>query len=67
MLTNDFFVNLTDMAYSRKPEDDGLYDIRDRASGDVPWTANLQAQRFHERLGLREVGPRRFGADDCMV
>ena len=39
VLTNDFFVNLTDMAYSWDPAGDGLYKIRDRVSGDVKWTA----------------------------
>ena len=38
-LTNDFFVNLTDMAYEWVPTDDGLYEIRDRASGELQWTA----------------------------
>ena len=32
-----------------------------------PLAANTQARRFYERLGFREVGPRRFGADDCVV
>ncbi|MCG8519484.1 MAG: catalase/peroxidase HPI [Pseudomonadales bacterium] len=38
-LTNDFFVNLTDMAYSWKPAGNNLYELRDRSSGDVRWTA----------------------------
>ena len=38
-LTNDFFVNLTDMANSWVPVDGGTYEIRDRKSGDVKWTA----------------------------
>ena len=38
-LTTDFFVNLTDMANEWKPADDGLYEIRDRSSGEVKWTA----------------------------
>ncbi|MEQ8193822.1 MAG: peroxidase family protein, partial [Rhodospirillales bacterium] len=38
-LTNDFFVNLTDMANEWKPVKNGLYEIRDRKSGDVKWTA----------------------------
>jgi catalase-peroxidase len=38
-LTNDFFVNLTDMANVWKPVGDGTYEIRDRKSGDVKWTA----------------------------
>ena len=38
-LTNDFFVNLTDMAYRWVPTADNLYEIRDRKSGAVRWTA----------------------------
>ena len=38
-LTNDFFVNLTDMAYEWKPAGKNLYEIRDRQTGDVRWTA----------------------------
>jgi aminoglycoside 6'-N-acetyltransferase len=32
-----------------------------------PLASNLRAHRFYERLGFRPVGPRRFGADDCLV
>jgi catalase-peroxidase len=39
VLTNDFFVNLTDMAYTWKPVDKNLYEIRDRKTGTVKWTA----------------------------
>ena len=38
-LTTDFFVNLTDMAYSWKPAGENLYEIVDRSSGAVKWTA----------------------------
>jgi len=38
-LTNDFFVNLTDMAYTWKPAGNNLYEIRDRKTGEVKWTA----------------------------
>ena len=38
-LTNDFFVNLTDMAYTWKPAGTNLYEIRDRKTGAVKWTA----------------------------
>jgi catalase-peroxidase len=38
-LTNDFFVNLTDMAYTWKPAGKNLYEIRDRRTGAVKWTA----------------------------
>jgi catalase-peroxidase len=38
-LTNDFFVNLTDMANVWVPVDDGTYEVRDRMTGDLKWTA----------------------------
>ncbi len=38
-LTNDFFVNLTDMAYTWKPAGSNLYEICDRKTGAVKWTA----------------------------
>ena len=38
-LTNDFFVNLTDMRYSWIPTGNNLYEIRERENGTVKWTA----------------------------
>jgi catalase-peroxidase len=38
-LTNDFFVNLTDMAYKWVPKGANAYDIVDRKSGAVKFTA----------------------------
>ncbi|WP_365709015.1 peroxidase family protein, partial [Parvibaculum sp.] len=38
-LTNDFFVNLTDMAYKWEPKEKNLYELRDRKTGAVKWTA----------------------------
>jgi catalase-peroxidase len=38
-LTNDFFVNLTDMANSWEPAGGNHYEIRDRKTGAVKWTA----------------------------
>ncbi len=38
-LTNDFFVNLTDMAYKWVPSDEGVYEVRDRKTDEVKWTA----------------------------
>ena len=38
-LTNDFFVNLTDMRYSWKPTGRNSYDIVERKSGARKWTA----------------------------
>ena len=39
VLTNDFFVNLTDMAYTWKPTGKNSYDICDRQTGQTQWTA----------------------------
>lgn len=38
-LSTDFFVNLTDMGNSWHPGDDGTYEVRDRKTGAVKWTA----------------------------
>ena len=38
-LTTDFFVNLTDMANKWVPVDGGIYEIRDRKTDAVKWTA----------------------------
>ncbi|WP_299908109.1 catalase/peroxidase HPI [uncultured Paracoccus sp.] len=38
-LTTDFFVNLTDMNYQWVPVGKDLYEIRDRKTGAVKWTA----------------------------
>ena len=38
-LTNDFFVNLTDMANKWKPMRNGIYEICDRKTGKAKWTA----------------------------
>ncbi len=39
VLSNDFFVNLTDMAYQWKPASKSHYNIVDRKSGETKWTA----------------------------
>jgi catalase-peroxidase len=38
-LTSDFFVNLTDMTNTWKPVGENQYEIRDRKTGEVKWTA----------------------------
>ncbi|ELM3736636.1 catalase/peroxidase HPI [Edwardsiella piscicida] len=40
VLSNDFFVNLTDMSYTWKPTASNLYEIRERANGALKWTAS---------------------------
>ncbi|WP_047515685.1 catalase/peroxidase HPI [Methylophilus sp. Q8] len=39
VLSNDFFVNLTDMRYTWVPTGQNLYEVRDRSTGAVKWTA----------------------------
>jgi len=38
-LTNDFFLNLTDMQYTWQPVSENLYNIVERKTGKVKWTA----------------------------
>jgi len=52
-LTNDFFVNLTDMATTWKPAGKNLYEIRDRKSGAVKWTATRVDLVFGSNAILR--------------
>ena len=52
-LTNDFFVNLTDMAYTWKPAGRNLYEIRDRKTGAVKWTATRVDLVFGSNSVLR--------------
>jgi len=53
-LTNDFFVNLTDMGNSwHHVESDDAYEIRDRSSGSVKWTATSADLVFGSNSVLR--------------
>ncbi|MDE1997817.1 MAG: catalase/peroxidase HPI [Burkholderiales bacterium] len=52
-LTNDFFVNLTDMAYTWKPTGRNVYEIQDRKSGAVKWTATRVDLVFGSNSVLR--------------
>ena len=52
-LTNDFFVNLTDMANTWKPTGRNSYDICDRKSGAVKWTATRVDLVFGSNAILR--------------
>ncbi|MEW5770948.1 MAG: catalase/peroxidase HPI [Pseudomonadota bacterium] len=40
VLSNDFFVNLTDMAYVWRPAGNNVYEVRERGTGKVRWTAS---------------------------
>lgn len=39
LLTNDFFVNITDMKYTWKPVSENLYQVVDTKTGTAKWTA----------------------------
>ena len=52
-LTTDFFVNLTDMANAWKPAGDGIYEVRDRKSGQTKWTATRLDLVFGSNSVLR--------------
>jgi len=53
VLSNDFFVNLTDMNYSWKPAGDNLYNIVDKKSGATKWTATRVDLVFGSNSVLR--------------
>jgi catalase-peroxidase len=52
-LSNDFFVNLTDMGNTWKPVSSNLYEIRDRKTGAVKWTATRVDLVFGSNSVLR--------------
>ena len=54
-LSNDFFVNLTDMANRWEPTGNGLYNIVDRASGATKWTATRVDLVFGSNSILRAL------------
>ncbi|MEL6710803.1 MAG: catalase/peroxidase HPI [Pseudomonadota bacterium] len=53
VLSNDFFVNLTDMRYTWEPVGDNLYHLRDRATYEVRWTATRADLVFGSNAILR--------------
>jgi catalase-peroxidase len=66
VLSTDFFVNLTDMRLSWAPVEDGHYVLRDRATGQVRWTATRVDLVFGSNSILRayaEVYAQRDGAE----
>jgi catalase-peroxidase len=52
-LTNDFFVNLTDMKNAWKRVEGDLYEIRDRKTDEVKWTASRMDLVFGSNSILR--------------
>ncbi len=54
-LTNDFFVNLVDMNNKWVPASDGVYEVRDRATGKAKWTATRVDLVFGSNSQLRAI------------
>ena len=52
-LTNDFFVNLTDMGFAWEPAGENLYNIRNRKTRDVKFTATRVDLVFGSNSVLR--------------
>jgi len=65
-LTNDYFVNLLDMANEWKPIQNGseLFEVRDRKSGQVKWTATRADLIFGSNSQLRALAEV-YGSDDA--
>jgi catalase-peroxidase len=53
VLSNDFFVNLTDMRYTWKPTGRNSYEVCDRKTGAVKWTATRVDLVFGSNSVLR--------------
>ncbi len=53
VLSNDFFVVLTDMAYQWKPTGRNTYDMCDRKTGQTQWTASRVDLVFGSNSVLR--------------
>jgi len=54
-LTNDFFVNLLDMATAWKPTGDNAFEGRDRKTGALKWTATRVDLAFGSNSQLRAI------------
>ncbi|HVU78301.1 MAG TPA: catalase/peroxidase HPI [Gaiellaceae bacterium] len=63
-LTNDFFVNLLDMGTEWKASADGVYEGRDRATGELRWTGTAVDLVFGSHSELRAFAEV-YAADDA--
>lgn len=52
-LTNDFFINITDMNYTWNLSGNGVYEVRERKTGKVKWTASRVDLAFGSNSILR--------------
>jgi catalase-peroxidase len=76
-LTNDFFVNLVDMgnSWTASKSSENVYEVRDRATGELKWTATAVDLVFGSNSQLRAVaevyasddGQQKFVRDFCAV
>jgi catalase-peroxidase len=68
VLSTDFFVNLLDMGTAWKPAEgaDGVYEGRDRATGDVKWTATRADLIFGSNSQLRALAEV-YASDDAQA
>lgn len=57
ILTNDFFVNLVDMSYkwTKAPGNEGIYEARDRSTGELKWTGTPVDLIFGSNSELRAI------------
>ena len=62
-LTNDFFVNLLDMRTEWKPAGENLFEGRDRASGELKWSATRVDLVFGSNSQLRAIAEV-YGCED---
>jgi catalase-peroxidase len=64
-LSNDFFVNLLDMGTVWKPtsKDEGLFEGRDRATGELKWTGTRVDLTFGSNSQLRALAEV-YGSED---
>ena len=63
-MTNDFFVNLLDMSTEWKASSsDGVFEGRDRQTGDLKWTATSADLVFGSNSELRALAEV-YGCDD---
>ena len=65
-LSNDFFVNLLDMStqWAKSSKSEGVYEGRDRSSGDLKWTATPVDLVFGSNSELRAIAEV-YAADDA--
>jgi catalase-peroxidase len=63
-LTNDFFVNLLDMRTEWTPSSDGVYEGRDRMTGELRWTATAVDLVFGSHSQLRALAEV-YASDDA--